>query len=131
MQKKVIFSIVIIMTLLSCRTALFQKKFNILFASGYENERCTLIVDGDTIMKSESIITDRSLGIDLSRYYTFDKKSISIKLIFNAILDEEWDVRRTVSIDTILDVKNGWNVLIFARSNNINIIQQNSKFILE
>lgn len=119
------------MTLLSCRTALFQKKFNILFASGYENERCTLIVDGDTIMKSESIITDRSLGIDLSRYYTFDKKSISIKLIFNAILDEEWDVRRTVSIDTILDVKNGWNVLIFARSNNINIIQQNSKFILE
>jgi hypothetical protein len=131
MQKKVIFSIVIIMTLLSCRTALFQKKFNILFASGYENERCTLIVNGDTIMKSESIITDRSLGIDLSRYYTFDKKSISIKLIFNAILDEEWDVGRTVSIDTILHIKNGWNVLIFAGSNSIVIDQQNSKFILE
>lgn len=108
-----------------------SKSFDIKFSSLYDEDKCTLTINGKKYYKDEYIITDRSLGIDLSKRISIKEDIININVFFEALIDDELDIQRTVKLDTTLYIKDGFNIIIFADSDQIKIQQQSKVYELE
>lgn len=117
----------IFLSITSCST-LKNKPFNIFFNSGYEMDYCTLIINGTTYLDSVLISTDRSIGVDLTKRLIVKEKEIDLNISFYSITDKNLNFTRKVSLDTVLYLKNGYNIIISAKSNEVRIKQENSLF---
>lgn len=117
--------ILFILFFTSC-SVLKKREFNIFLNSGYEMDYCTLVINGVTYLDSVLISTDRSLGIDLNNRILLKEKEIYMNISFYSITDKRLNFTRNVSLDTTLYLKNGHNIIISAKSNEIRIKQENS-----
>lgn len=117
----------------SCRSFIdnSSNSFDIKFSSLYDEDKCNLTINGKRYYKDEYIVTDRSLGIDLSKRISIKEESIIMNVFFDALIDDELDIQRTVALDTTLYLKDGYNIIIFAGSDQIKIQQQSKIFELE
>lgn len=108
-----------------------EKTFKIGIASVYDNDTCNLIINNKVYLKDKPIITERSLGLDLKNGVSINSEILNIKMSFHAVLDKEMDLKRTVKLDTIININKGANVLITAHYESIKIEQQASPFIID
>lgn len=133
-KNKLVFILLIFTTsiLLSCSVLKkVEDKFKIGLSSVYDNDKCTLIINGKTYLNNKPIITERSLGIDLKNGVSIKSEKLNMNITFDAIIDKGLDIKRSIKLDTILYLKNGYNVLISARSENVEITQQSKPFVLD
>lgn len=126
-RHKNIFYLFIFLSITSCST-LKNKPFNIFLNSGYEMDYCTLVINGTTYLDSVLISTDRSIGVDLTNKVVVKEKEIYLNISFFSITDRSLNFTRKVSLDTTLYLKNGYNIIISAKSNEVRIKQENSLF---
>ncbi|CAM1367789.1 hypothetical protein TPENAI_60290 [Tenacibaculum litopenaei] len=119
--------------IISCKTLKYKREpFSIGFSSLYENDRCTLILNDSLYFDNTKIKTNQSLGIDLVNGVTVvDASELRLSLKFFTEIEKELNINRSISLDTVLFKKNGYNILIFAGAEKIKIIQQFKAFTLD
>lgn len=117
----------------SCKSimGITNEPFNIKFSSLYDDDQCTLTINGIKYYDKEPIVTDRSLGIDLSRWIAIKEDKIHMNIQFEALIEPAWDFRRTIELDTTLYLSDGYNIIIFASSDRVLIQQESDIYILE
>ncbi len=108
-----------------------SKTFDIKFKSLYDDDRCTLVINGREYYNMESIKTERSLGIDLSKRITIKEDVINMKIQFESLIDAELDIQRKIELDTTLYLNDGYNIIISAGSDRVRIQQQSNIYELE
>lgn len=118
---------------ISCKTLKYKREpFSIGFSSLYEDDRCTLILNDSLYFDNTKIKTNQSLGIDLVNGVTVvDASELRLSLMFFTEIEKELNINRSISLDTVLFKKNGYNILIFAGAEKIKITQQFKAFILD
>lgn len=107
------------------------KPFGIKFSSLYEDDRCTLTINGVKYYDREPIVTDKSLGIDLRKRIVIKEDVIHMNIQFDALIDSILDIQRKIELDTTLYLKDGYNVIIYASSDRVLIQQESDIYILE
>lgn len=117
----------------SCKSIIgtTSKPFGIKFSSLYEDDRCTLTINGVKYYDKEPIVTDKSLGIDLSKRIVIKEDVIHMNIQFDALIEPAWDIQRKIELDTTLYLKDGYNIIIFASSDRVRIQQESDIYILE
>lgn len=117
----------------SCKSIMgtTSEPFNIKFKSLYDDDRCTLTINGVKYYDREPIVTERSLGIDLHKRIVIKEDVIQMNIQFEALIEPAWDFRRTIELDTTLYLKDGYNIIIFASSDRVRIQQESDIYILE
>ena len=128
MKNRIYFLLVFIFC--SC-SVLKRKNFNLSFASLYEKDFLTLTINDSLFFKQKLISTNAILGIDLKNDISIKDKKINLQIKFNSIIEKEFNLKRTVKLDTVLNVKDGYNIIIFADYDKIKIEQKKKKYILE
>ncbi|MCG2432220.1 hypothetical protein [Aequorivita xiaoshiensis] len=108
-----------------------SEPFDIKFKSLYEDDRCTLTINGVKYYDREPIVTERSLGIDLSKRIVIKEDVIHMNIQFDALIDSILDIQRKIELDTTLYLKDGYNVIIYASSDRVLIQQESDIYILE
>lgn len=117
----------------SCKSIMgtTSKPFGIKFSSLYEDDRCTLTINGVKYYDREPIVTDKSLGIDLRKRIVIKEDVIHMNIQFDALIDSILDIQRKIELDTTLYLKDGYNVIIYASSDRVLIQQESDIYILE
>ena len=125
-------TLLLISLLIFATCSVFKTKpFRVGFSSLYNSDMLTLTVNDSLFYKEKEIKTNRTLGIDLKNGFSKKSKEINLKIKFYAIIDEDLKIERTVELDTLLFLKNGYNIIIFAGYDKIKIEQQKKIYILE
>lgn len=117
----------------SCKSIMgtTSEPFNIKFSSLYDDDRCILIINGIKYYDREPIVTDKSLGIDLSKRITIKEDIIHMNIQFDALIDPALGFQRKTELDTTLHLSDGYNIIIFADSDRVLIQQGSEIYILE
>ena len=108
-----------------------SEPFNIKFKSLYDDDRCTLTINGVKYYDREPIVTERSLGIDLHKRIVIKEDVIQMNIQFDALINPGLDIQRKIELDTTLYLKDGYNIIIFASSDRVRIQQESDIYILE
>jgi hypothetical protein len=106
-----------------------------LVSSVFDDDRGSITVNDSVYVNNKSIVTDRSLGIDLNIGLKVKavRRQVRIKASFtgNTVPDDlVGPVMRTVSIDTVIDLRKGRYLLLQARLKEIIIEQYRKKIVV-
>ena len=134
-----IITVTLLLVSVSCNSLQKEKKTKqavILFASVLEQDSCTLSINGVEYLNNRVILTDRSLGIDLKTVVRVDAKNnlmkFKVTLTGNELSAEPTlpVINRTISLDTVLNLRDGKYFLVEAQNSKVKVLQSRKKFQL-